>query len=376
MGPRGIEKRILGSTPRLPAKMEKESLRLVPENVVKFNEVKQCPYLNENNNRIRFNPFTGKIYISTYRHSSKNESQHQQFEGEIILMQRGKSPSREVSQRWNQYPDVECAIRSAGHVLDHYGKEKGEMVENTRGVINLIKRLLTEFESGEVNKYNIEEIAQETSLELTLLGFSNAEKPIRQKLALQITNAAGEDKLGRLNPLISRTRLASAWMKAIRELLVAKKVREKFSAVTIDLLWERAIERFCLSQATVSIQDMLENQNVDDLKPKIHALKAFFSTFLTPEKIKVAPYRKSALLSHYSLFGVKNESEKDLLILTSGNEQESVNILAFTPIDKILQGSLFLKNACWEIQERLMESSASIKNALDEGAKNLEKKEH
>ncbi len=371
-----VEKRILRSTAKLPSRMEKEPLRLVPENVVKFNEVKQYPYLNEDNNKIRFNPFTGEIYLSTYRDSLRKESERQPLEGEIILMQRGRKPLQEILQRWNKYPDVECAIRSAEHVLDRYGKEKGEMVENMRGVINLTKRLLTKFESREVNKENIEKIAQETLHELAVLGFSNAEKPIRQKLALQITNAAGKDKLERVNPLISRTRLASAWLKAIRELLVAKKVREKFSTAITDLLSERAIERFYLSQVTILIQDMLTNQNVDYLKSKISVLKTFSSTFLTPEKIKVAPYRKSALLFHYSLFGVRNESEKDLLIITSANEQESVDMLALIPIDKILADSLYEKRAYQEIQERLSQSLASIKNALDKGAKDLEKQEH
>jgi hypothetical protein len=250
------------------------------------------------------------------------------------------------------------------------------MVKNTRGAISLTQRLLTKFESGEVNRENIEKIVQETSSELALLGFDNAEKPIRQKLALQITNAAGKDKLERLNPLISRTRLASAWLKAIRELLVAKKIREKFFAVETDLLSERTIERFYLSQATVLIQGMLENQNTNDLKSKIPALKEFFSIFLTPEKIKVAPYRKSALLSRYSLFGTRNESERDLLIITSANEQESVDILALAPIDKILQNSLSAKDAYQEIQGRLAESLGSIKNSLDKGDRDLEKKEH
>ncbi len=369
-----VERRILRSTPNLPAKMGKESLHLVPENIVRFNEVKQYPFFNENNRGIRFSPFTGEIYISTYRHSLKNESQSQPSEEEIVLMQRGRKPSQEILQRWNKYPDIECAVRSAEHVLNLYGKEGGEMVDNTRGAINLTKRLLTKFELRGINKENLEIITQETLEELALLGFGDAEKPIRQRIALQITNAVGKDKLERLNPLISRTRLASAWLKAIRELLVAKKVREKFSVVMTDLLSERTIERFYLSQAAILIQDMLENQNSDDLKSKISVLKTFSSTFLTPEKIKVAPYRKAALLSHYSLFGIRNKSEKDLLIVASENEQESLDILSFKPINEVLEGALFKKNACWEVQERLIKSLVTIKNVLDKGGNDLKEK--
>ena len=374
MRPESVERRILASASKLPAKMGKESLRLVPENEVKFSEIKRYPYLNGDNKRIRFSPFTGELYISTYRNSQKKGLQLP--EGKTILMQRGKNPPTETLQRWNQYPDVECAIRGAGHILDHYGKEDGKMVKSTRGAIDLTKRLLTKFESGEVNKENIDAITQEAFGELALLGFSNAEKPIRQKIALQIAEASGKDSLDRLNPLISRTRLASAWLKAIRELLVAKKVREKFSAVATDLLTERAVERFYLSQSTVLIQDVLKSQGVDDLKSKIPGLKRFFLTFVGPETIKVAPYRKSALLSRYLLFGVRNISERNLLIEISSNEKEAAELLRVTPIDKIFEESLFIKNARLEIQERLTESLASINSALDKGAKDLDKQEH
>lgn len=376
MGSAEVEKRILRSTAKLPLRMEKESLRLVPENVVKFNEIKQYPYLNENNNKIKFNPFTGEIYISTYRHNSKGELQSQFPEKEIILMQRGRIPSQEIFQRWNQYPDVECAIRSAEHVLERYGKEEGDMVKNTLGVIDLTKRLLTKFESGEVSKENIEKIAQETLQELNTFGFSSAEKPIRQKLALQITNATGKDSLDRVNPLISRTRLASAWLKAIRELLVAKKIREKFYAVSMDLLSERSNERFCLNQVAILIQDILQNQNITELKSKIDGLREFSLFYLTPEKIKAAPYRRPALLARYYLFGAKNESERNLAIAISTDKQEAVNLLTLLPIDKVLANALFKKNTQQEIQERLTESLGAIRKALDKGARDLEKPEH
>lgn len=376
MGSLEVEKRILRSTAKLPSRMEKESLRLVPENVVKFNEVKQYPYLNENNNKIRFNPFTGEIYIATYRHNLKRELQSHFPEREIILMQRGRKPSREIFQRWNQYPDVECAIRSADHVLESYGKVEGDIVRNTRGAINLAKRLLTKFELREINKENIEKIAQETSQELDSLGFGNAEKPIKQQLALQISKATEKDKLERVNPLISRTRLASAWLKAIRELLVAKKVREKFYAVNMDLLSERSSERFYLSQTAILMQDILKNQNTTELKLKIRGLKEFSLFYLTPEKIKVAPYRKPALLAKHYLFGVGNESERNLAIVMSADEQKAVSALALTPIDKVLANALFKKNAQQEIQERLTESFESIEKALGKGAKDLEKPEH
>jgi len=373
MGLHETEKRILGSTSKLPLRMAKEPLFIVPENPIKFNEIKRYLNLNENY-KIKINPFSGEIYIATYRHNQKEDLQSQHSKDEIVLMQRGRNPSQKIVKRWNSYQDIESAIRSAEHISDRYGKEKGKEVENTRGIIDLTKRLLTKFESGNVSNENIEEITQETSKELAALGFDNAEKPIKQEMASQIINAAGKDKLGRVNPLISTTRLASACLKAIRELLVDKKIREKFSAISMDLESEREVERFYLSQATVLIQKALEKQTISDFKAKIPVLKTYFLTFLSPEKMKVAPYRNPALFSRYSLFGIRNE-DRYLFTKMFPNEQKTLNAINLPPIDKVMREAMFMKTACGEIQERLIESLESINNVLDKGTRDLEKKE-
>ena len=89
--------------------MEKEPLFIVPENIIKFNEIKRYLNLNENN-RIKINPFSGEIYISTYRHTMKEESQDRQSKEKPVLMQRGENPSQKIVKRWNSYPNIESAI--------------------------------------------------------------------------------------------------------------------------------------------------------------------------------------------------------------------------------------------------------------------------
>lgn len=370
MNPESVRGRMARSVSKLPRRMSEGSVIIVVENVDKFNEVEGYPNLNEYDNRIRFSPFTGEIYISTYRENAKRLEQA--VGAEVILMQRGANPLQKMSKRWNGYSDIECAIRATGHILDKSNK-KGKMVKNTLGAIDLTKHLLSKFESGEVNKENIEMIAQETFQELASLGFINAEKPIRQKLTAQIIKATEKDILERVNPLISRTRLASAWLKAIRELLVAKKVREKFSAILTDLSSERDVERFYLSQVAELVRDMLENQEMNSFKSEVLDLKTLCSDFLTPEKIKVSPYRKPALLVKYCLFGVRNELERNLAIVMSADEQEAVNILDITPIDKIIENAIFRNNAHWEIQDRLALALESMNSALNKGDRDLKK---
>lgn len=372
MSPREVERRFLKLGPRLLQKMTTEPMRLVPENPVKFKEVERYPCLDENDSRVRFNPFTCEVYFSSYRHRIRGEPERPQLEGEVVLMQRGKKPSEEVLLRWSRYPDIEQAIRGAGHILIRYGKEEGQMIKNTRDVISLARNLLSRFGEREVNRENIEQIAQATSEVLARLGFLDAEKPIKQKLAAQIISAAGKDRLQRVNPLISRTRLASAWLKATRELLAAKKVREKFSTILAELSNERDIERFYLSQARELMQEIVISIDIADLRAKVNTLKEFLANFFTPDKVKVAPYRRTALLIAYSLFGVRNKEERNLLIRMLGNEEESKEILSLKPIDGILVDSEDTKRTSLEVQERVAESLAFINFTLEQGRRNLD----
>lgn len=371
--PESVERRILRSTKKLSVRMGKEPLILVPENPAVLGKVEQYPCLNGNNNKIRFNPFTGEIFISTYRDSEKRQQAKQPTE--IILMQRGNNPSRKIARRWARYPDIECAIRSSEHVLERYSKKGGVMVQNTLGVIDLTKRFLDLFESGQVNKDNLKGFMYEAAVELTRCGFAETEKPIRQELADQIIKAAAKDSLDRFNPLISRTRLTSAWVKAIKELLFAKKVREKFSLIEVDLLGERAAERIYLAHSLQLINEVIRAQNISELNPKISILKSFFISFLTPETIKVVPYRKAALVSRYILFGV-NDSEEKLFEAIFIDKQERLEIQSYIPIDKIMEHAIFAKNAFGEIRERLMRSSVFVNNALEKGDRDLESKGH
>jgi len=369
-----VERRIIRATSKLPGKMEKESLIIEPENITSFNEVKQFPYLIENNNKIKFDPFTGELYIATYRHNLKKEASPQMPVENIIYTQPHRKPVETIFKRWSRYLNIESAIRRTEHVLDNYEKS-GKRVKDTQGIVSLTKNLLAKFESGEVNNENIEEIARETSDRLALLGFDKAEKPIKQRLAQQITFATGKDTLGRINPLISTTRLASAWLKAIQELLAAKRIREKFSETATGLLSERSLERLYLNQAAKSMQEIMDSQETDDLKLKINFLKDFSLSYLTPEKIKAAPYRRTALLSRYSLFGVKNKDERNLLTGINPVESRVGNFdELLLPIDKVIPNAWFAKRAIGEIQERVYDSLNNINDSLDTGRKALEEK--
>ena len=363
------EKRFLRSGPKLQRKMSEGPIILLAENPEKYKKINQFRSHNEFDKWIIFDPFSGEIHISTYRHKRKTRVGNPPEED--ILMQRGKKPSEETYLRLSGYPDIEHAIRGVSHILDSYGKKDGEMVVNTKGMIGFTKHLLDKFRQGAVNKENIDEIAKETAVRLGNLGFLDAKKPIRQDLAMQIISAAGLDKMQRVNPLISRTRLASAWLKATRELLVADIIRRKFSAILIYLTTEREFERFYLTQGANLMQETLESKTYNDLTVKVNDLKEFCFAFFIAEKLKASPYRNPAIVANYFLFGAKDWSDKNLLAKMLG-DVESRKILALRPIDRILTDSKNIEIFPLGVQERVKMALESINGALRKGDENLE----
>jgi len=351
--------RILRGGKNLPDRMRQEPRIIVPENTVTVAEVKQYPNLNENDYRIRFNPFTGELYLSAYRHRVSKE----------INGAENNNPSQEIAQRWNPYTDVESAIRSAKHVLESYDKKDGKMVTKTLGAIGVIKDLLKRFESGEISEVNIDNVGVETLSRLKEYGFEKPQKPIKQKLAEQVLFAAGKDSLQRVNPLISRTRLASAWLKTTRELLVAKNIREKYSEVLIILSAERDIERMYIDSASKLMNDALRSEKIEELSEVVDILRDYFRDFLTSDRMRVAPYRKIALLAGYSLFGPRNDWDEKL-IQGMGEEGKKAIEYPQDPIDDLLKKPEVFQT---EVMQRLSVVLSSFEKVLDEGEKNLQR---
>jgi hypothetical protein len=366
-----VEMRTWRGNKTLDARMGSESVQIVHENPEKA-PIAQLPRLLSDR-RIRVDPLTGYVYTLSYRDPGQKDITHLITE-ENTVYQRGESPKKVSLQRPNRYHDIESAIRSMEHVFDKYERHDGSEVGKTKKAVEVMRRILPEFRGNTPSEERLAEISEMAIRELTAAGFTNAEKIIKQDLAEQIIRATQVDVLGRVNPLISRSVIASAWVKTTRELLFEKKVREKYSYLYALLSNEREMERFYLVQAVRGGID-----NISARGEKNHeagnAIRNFehFSRQYLGFRINVNPYRGPAMYTHVSLFGPRFEGQIQILRAYAGNE-ETANILTIRPIQNVYLDTTRSAMSRWEeISERLSTAREDLVAALAIGEIDINK---
>jgi|GEM_PF-4156364 len=301
-GLRPLEHRFLRTLSGLQEKMAKEPTAFLVSSE-KTREIENWPPLVPGEKRVRVDPLTGELGISSWRVIDQSGEKISP-DGVTILMPQGRGRIKgSARQVWSRYPNVETAIRSVIHILEKYDKKSGAAIINTLNSIEIVREILRGYRTGEINPYNLDEIAERVADELDKVGLSTATKPNKKRLKEQIEKAVGRDSLKRFNPLIGRTRAVSAWLKLVRELLVGEKVRGKYSRILDLLLKQRETERDFISQVVEVINLALEPEAEKNLVGYIEYLRLiFFTRNLDDQVVKTAPYRKPAMVAHYWLF--------------------------------------------------------------------------
>lgn len=324
------ETRLLRTAPALSYRMSREPLSFVVEDrsVHAYAERLRDCLFSPHEPRVRFDPFTGEIYISSWRHKkSRNDETVHLDQGTIELGQRGKKPKGTIYLRWSRYPDIQTAIRGVGHIIEGYEKDGGDKIEGAKAAIGLVMEALPQFREERITEKELKGMTEKAEEVLTQAGFMDARTPNRQKLTIQILAAFRKDSAGRINPLISRTRLSSAWLKLIKELLFAGMAREKYGQILNVLLVEDEAERFYMESAQRVLNDLLISNNNIDLDQAIKVTRAVSRELLTPEVVKVAPYRRAALVSTAFLFGVETDRQRRILEKILAGERNLLEIV-------------------------------------------------
>ncbi len=131
--------------------------------------------------------------------------------------------------------------------------------------------------------------------------------PNRKKAVEQHLDALGPDSIDRLNPTVSRMRLASNIIKWMIELYVGDLTIEKNQNLLLALLQERDIERFYVERVIAATQRFLvldiNDPSVYNEKQQLYEIVLELFRHNT---VKVAPYRLPAFRFLFSSFGVPN----------------------------------------------------------------------
>lgn len=239
------------------------------------------------------------------------------------------SVSRLIPQRIEA--GIEAAMRQQDEVRNDY---KGIEQDKVAGLFIEIHNLTEIFLQKGVNEYELNEVVKRTSAMINELGISKTKGNVHQRLIESMNRAGKKDRLGRVNPLISRILLRSAYLDSVKREVQTRLSREKADNVFNLLFAERFTTRALLENAKRSIKELagLGNQSGHEVltgdfyrKNPIKNIKDIEITGLRQDiksiaetslkSVRVAPYLIIARLSEAMLLSPSYMRKNDKLAL-------------------------------------------------------------
>jgi hypothetical protein len=239
------------------------------------------------------------------------------------------SVSRLIPQRIED--GIEAAMRQQDEVRSDY---QGVEQDKVAGLLIEIHQLTELFLQKGVSEYELNEVVLKTSEIVEDLGISKTKGNIYQRLINSMNRAGRKDRLGRVNPLISRTLLRSAYLDSVKREVQTRLSREKANNVYNLLFVERFTTRALLENAKESIEKLAglgrqpghevltesyyrrnPAKNIKDIEITglRQDLKAIAETSLRP--VRVAPYLIIARLSEVMLLSPLYMKRRDRVVL-------------------------------------------------------------
>ncbi len=272
-----VEGRILGSDPRATARAKlDQKFRVEPENP-KNNWVEGLPHIFFGDPGVRYAPFQGTLWIASYHPSNAAP--------DIAL------------KRWSKHSSIETATGASAEILGNYSAT-GDIALKTLALDQFIRTKLDQFGEGNLTDQQLAEFRTEADKAIQDLGFSNPKKPSKTIVTERVRRAMGRDSIGRLNPLISRTRLASALLTLLTENEFQDKVATKHLGLFIAFLGEQQLEESYI----VSILKEFSKGNFKPDVLKDAALKPV---------VKASPFRIPLMQAYCSMFGIPPHRQKE-----------------------------------------------------------------
>ncbi|MCK4815685.1 hypothetical protein KA005_07945, partial [bacterium] len=126
---------------------------------------------------------------------------------------------------------IEAAMRQQDGVRRDYGIFGGIEQEKISDLFVEIQKLTEPFLHGGLSRSELTEVAEKTSVMIKELKLSKIKGSIYQRMINSLLRAGQEDRLGRVDPLISRTLLRSAYLDAVKREVMTRLSREKANNV-------------------------------------------------------------------------------------------------------------------------------------------------
>lgn len=317
----------------------------------------------------RYDRFSGDPIIARWPRRKKQLDKQQR----VDLKDREQEPDKD----WYRFSSVEHAIGGSVHILDNYqsGLKKSDevgLIQRVESLYEFTQQMLSRFSQGEITTEALGPIFEEALELLVDSGFLKTRIDNRKVAVDQILKGLDLDSLNRLNPTISRMRLASASIKLFMELFISDKAVAKHQNLLLGLLQERELERFYIEQVIQETEVFLGLDIHDtSYEGKKTELYSIVLEMFRHNTVKIAPYRIPAFGFLFGSFGVPKVRSSGLSYLydnmfgpnTANHIPNTDEIESdFKSSDSLLQG-LF--------KTRLRKRVDTMKKALREGENKL-----
>lgn len=284
----------------------------------------------------RVNPVSGSVIVSRW---GKYTERALDFDKDIIFGGKRKNEALVIPQypkSWNikrlillnVEGGLEPAMRQQDLIAHDYsedGVEKGKVDE----VFQEINEISGEFINGNIKTQNdLSKIAFEAEMVLKRNGMLDSRSNIWKTVIDKVAKAAQKDSLGRVNPMISRILLRSAFLENVKNEIKMPNTEGKAENIYRWLEEERAYTRMQIENAAISLEmiiglneyrglDIFENPQIKhvnfDYWTVSQLLKAISKQILS--QVQCAPYLGPVTIARKYLTGAyfENSSEEKLI---------------------------------------------------------------
>ena len=270
-----VEGRITGGDPRAKAARiatyQAEGRKQRPLENPDLKIIESYPRLFTPLPSVRFNPFSGELHLATYVPDRTN-------------------PEASV-KRWSQFGGLEELTGVTAEIIERYSPPDGDLIKTTQDLMAFTQEKGDVFRSRSVPSAELDVFMEEATTLLDQNGFHKPILPLKDKVRKQIIASLGPDSLDRRNPLIARTRLASAIVKLCMleqiQDMVAKKYLELFTYLLPEFDLERAVAADILAE-------------LRDPDSDLQLLRTMGSDTESP--VKSAPWRGPLMRAYFGMF--------------------------------------------------------------------------
>jgi len=249
--------------------------------------------------------------------------------------------------------DIETAIRQQLHILEGYrpGTEAVEL-EQVKKAVAFAQGQSLRFLADRLTKDDLEDLLKRTTnfLEKSGLLSSGIRQPEKIKMRKMLLRAFQTDKLDRVNPLVSRVRLRSAYLAGIKRAVAASLIVEKTEDNLRLLSWEREMTRWALEMALDDLANFAgigirghvafwkEDEVVSDtqIKAMIKVLEYIAGKRGLLSTPKVVDYVGPAKLAAINLLGVSAVKDIDLTRQIIGSDEVVDELRRLPPVPVLL----------------------------------------